>query len=296
MPAAAGSRRTLKTVLVRVVVAVVTWLALCSLFLGPGPSVDPAGAAQTATTVPPTEGSVPPPETTTSAVVTTTSAEPPTTEAVPFEEESTSEADDEVPADEVDSTTTIVEEEVEEPTTTTTVRTTTTVAPATTRPPAPGATTTSAAVPSSAASSNGGATTGSGAESSGDDSQDVLRIVMATLVVVGLLIGLLTWRYWRYSDPKRGLAPARARIPVSRSPTLVNGVDATAAQGAYGEPTELVTSATLAPSAWSAGTHDDVALRPAPGPLDHDETAVFTDDPTDPGGWPLPDRQPVGSE
>ena len=123
---------------------------------------------------------------------------------------------------------------------------------------------------------------------------------MATLVVVGLLIGLLTWRYWRYSDPKRGLAPARARIPVSRPPTLLagvdTGVDATTAQGIYGEPTELVTSATMAPtSAWSAGGHDDVSLRPPPGPYDHDQTAVFTEDPTDPGGWPVPDRQPVGS-
>jgi len=125
----------------------------------------------------------------------------------------------------------------------------------------------------------------------------VLRIVMATLVVVGLLIGLLTWRYWRYSDPKRGLAPARARIPLSRSPALTTGVGAIPAPGIHGEPTELVTSATMAPAtAWSAGEHDDVARGPVPGLYDHDQTAVFTDDPTDPGGWPLPDRQPVGSE
>jgi len=296
MPAAAGSRRTLNTLLVWVV-AVVTWLALCSLLLGRGPSVDLAGAAQTATTVSPTEGSAPPPETTTSAV-TVTSAEPTTSvETVPSGEESTSDAGDEVQVDEVESTTTIVEEEeVEEPTTTTAVRSTTTIASATTKPPAPGTTATSAAVPSSAASSNGGATTGSGATSSGDDSQDVLRIVMATLVVVGLLIGLLTWRYWCFSDPKRGLAPARARIPLSRSPALATGVG-TAAPGIDGAPTELVASATMAPTAaWSAGQHDDVGLRPAPGPYDHDQTAVFTDDPTDPGGWPLPDRQPVGSE
>lgn len=290
MPAAAGPRRTLNTLLTPVGLAIVTCLALCTLLLGRGLFVEVAGA-QAATTVP--DATVPP-ETTTSAVTTTTQEPAPTTTVdttVPVEEQTSS--DEATTEEEVESTTT-TEEEVEESVTTTSHRSTTTVAPTTTKAPA-SSTTTSAAVPSSAASSNGGATAGSGSTTSGDDSQDVLRLVMATLVVVGLLIGLLTWRYWRYSDPRRGLAPARARVPVSRPPVSHDDVDGTVAQPPFDEQTELVPSVSAAQTAaWPVVEHGQVPLRRNPGPFDH--TVVVTDDPTDPGGWTVPDRQPVGSE
>lgn len=48
---------------------------------------------------------------------------------------------------------------------------------------------------------------------SGSDTSDVVRLVMALLVVVGLLVLTLTVRYWWYTSPRRGLAPSRAILP-----------------------------------------------------------------------------------
>ncbi|MDY7102179.1 MAG: hypothetical protein S0880_13415 [Actinomycetota bacterium] len=47
------------------------------------------------------------------------------------------------------------------------------------------------------------------AASGGVDTDRVIQIVIGMLVVVALLIALLTWRYWWYTDPTRGLAPSR---------------------------------------------------------------------------------------
>jgi hypothetical protein len=128
---------------------------------------------------------------------------------------------------------------------------------------------------------------------------------MATLVVVGLIIGLLTWRYWRYSDPKRGLAPSRARLPVQRpqpsaevpEPTIAAAtLDPTALDdAALAETAMLVPSAAASGPVWSPTVPDD-AVAPGSGRAAYDPTVVAAEDPTDPGGWKLPDREPVGSD
>ena len=169
----------------------------------------------------------------------------------------------------------------------------------------PSITTTSAAVPSSAASSNGAATSGTGAAQPADESQERLRLVMATLVVVGLIIGLLTWRYWRYSDPKRGLAPSRARLPVLRPQPAAEALEPTTAspsldatvldEPALAEASMLVPSVAASGAAWSPTAPDD-AVAPGSGHASYDQTVVASEDPTDPGGWTLPDREPVGSD
>jgi hypothetical protein len=96
----------------------------------------------------------------------------------------------------------------------------------------------------------------------------MVRLVIAMLIVVGLLVGTLTWRYWHFTDPKRGLAPSRARLPHPSQPP------------APGPPP-------VAPGVelFGAGRHT------LPG-----EVGESTD-PTDPGlGWTPPNREPVPSE
>ena len=57
----------------------------------------------------------------------------------------------------------------------------------------------------------------------------------------------------------------------------------------------LVPSAAASGSAWSPTMPDDV-VAPGLGPAAYDQTVVAGEDPTDPGGWTLPDREPVGSD
>jgi hypothetical protein len=162
-------------------------------------SSDVAESTTTSEAVPSTTA----PPTTAAPATTTTEAAPPPTTAAPapavVEEE-----------EEVEPTTTVVDEEVEEePASTTTAETTATVVR---RAPIPS---TTEAVPSTTeASRSGRGSVGSTREEgTDDDSQQVVRLVIGLLVVVALLIAVLTWRYWRYTDPRRGYAPSRARLP-----------------------------------------------------------------------------------
>jgi hypothetical protein len=131
---------------------------------------------------------------------------------------------------------------------------------------------------------------------------------MAMLVVVGLLIGTLTWRYWRYSDPKRGLAPSRARLPVGRTTARVEGtggevvlsepsVAAPAAPAPAGGPFGLEpVGAEAEPTDWVASVPEGVELHGAGGAAFEPTQVYVTQDPTDPGGWAVPDREPVRSD
>ena len=47
-------------------------------------------------------------------------------------------------------------------------------------------------------------------DSGGNREQRVVWIVVGALCVVGLLIATLTWRYWWFTDPKRGYVRSRA--------------------------------------------------------------------------------------
>jgi hypothetical protein len=170
----------------------------------------PAGAQETevapvqSTSAPEEQsGTTSPPDTSTSASTTTTAptttattvaptTAPPTTEA-PVEEEVVEEEpveEEEVTEEETPST------EVEESTTTSTTR-----VPSTT-------TTARATGPQSSLV----APTRTTAPSSGDGNREqrIVWIVVGLLCVVGLLIATLTWRYWWFTDPKRGYTRSRA--------------------------------------------------------------------------------------
>jgi hypothetical protein len=58
-----------------------------------------------------------------------------------------------------------------------------------------------------------------GSAPSGDGrSGTVVTIVVALLCVVGLLVATLTWRYWWFTDPRRGYV--RSRAVLARGATL----------------------------------------------------------------------------
>jgi hypothetical protein len=149
----------------------------------------PATTETPSTTEAPTTTSTTAAPTTTATTQPTTTA-PPVTEA-PVEEEVV----EEEPVEEVveEETTT---SEVEEPATTTTRR-----VPSTT-------TTARATGPQSSLV----APTRTTAPSSGDGNREqrIVWIVVGLLCVVGLLIATLTWRYWWFTDPKRGYTRSRA--------------------------------------------------------------------------------------
>jgi hypothetical protein len=136
----------------------------------------------------------------------------------------------------------------------------TTEAPTTVPPP----TITTAPTPSSAAPGNT-APTAATSKPTADNSKQLLRLIIAMLIVVGLLVGTLTWRYWIYTDPRRGLAPSRARLP----------------QPVPGPPP--------GPPPVASGMELFGAGRQSlPG------EAIEPVDPTDPGlGWTPPNREPV---
>lgn len=48
------------------------------------------------------------------------------------------------------------------------------------------------------------------ADAQGSHHRLVVRLVSAALATVGLLIALLTWRFWWYTDPRRGYVRSRA--------------------------------------------------------------------------------------
>lgn len=185
-------------------------LAFATLGIGTlaaGPSAVPVGAqndgqqapaqpttsletttTQEATTTSPSTSSTSPPSSTSSTEPSPSTTEPvtTTTEAEPVEEEQEPTAPpstDEVP--------------VEEETTTSTRRAATTTTTGTTRGPQ-----SSVVAPTSTTAPD----TGSGSSRE----QRVVWLVVGLLCVVGLLIGTLTWRYWWFTNPRRGYARSRA--------------------------------------------------------------------------------------
>ena len=165
-------------------------------------TADVAESTTTTSEVVPSSTTAPP--TTAAPVTTTTEAAPQPTTPVT--------APAVVEDEEVEFTTTVVEEEVEEePASTTTAETT----PPTVVRRAPIPSTTEAVPSTTEGSRTGRSSVGSTREEEGadDDSQQVVRLVIGLLVVIALLIAVLTWRYWRYTDPRRGYAPSRAWLP-----------------------------------------------------------------------------------
>ena len=188
--------------------AVATVLVVASLTAVPvGAQEDEVAPAQPTSAPEEQSGTTSPPETSTSASTTTTAptttattvaptTAAPTTEA-PVEEEVV----EEEPVEEEEEEEAVTEEEtpstdVEESTTTSTSR-----VPSTT-------TTARAAGPQSSLV----APTRTTAPSSGDGNREqrIVWIVVGLLCVVGLLIATLTWRYWWFTDPKRGYTRSRA--------------------------------------------------------------------------------------
>lgn len=140
-----------------------------------------------------TSTSSPPAETTTTEATTTT-AEPTTTTEEIVEEEPVIEE----PVEEEE----VPEEEVVEETTT-----------STTRPP-PSTTTEATRGPQSSVVAP--TTTQAETTSGSSREQRVVWLVVGLLCVVGLLIGTLTWRYWWFTNPRRGYARSRAILTQSQ--------------------------------------------------------------------------------
>ena len=185
-----------------------TGMLLASVLTGFGAS--PGGALQSTTTALEPTTTVAP-----STTVGPTSTQAPTTTAAPS---TTTEP----------PTTAPPEEEPPSPTTArpspTTAATASTAKPTTTATTAkPSATTVAAAVATTAkvpatSTSSGSKTSvvpvaGSAADSGnegGSKEKQVVWIIGGLLCVVGLLIATLTWRYWWFTDPRRGYTRSRA--------------------------------------------------------------------------------------
>ena len=147
-------------------------------------------SSTTASSVEPTTTETTPtqPSTTTTVIVTTTPAPPPT---VPAATTTTEQVVEEEP------TTTTAEETVAttRATTSSTIATTSTSPQATTTAPR-----SSVVAPSTTRSVGGGTSR----------EQHVVLLVVGLLCVVGLLIATMTWRYWWFTNPKRGYVKSRA--------------------------------------------------------------------------------------
>ena len=166
--------------------------------------------------------SLPEPSTTSSPAVSTTA--PPSTTSSSTTPGSTTT----VPASSTTTATTIATSTSREPVVTdTTVRVGTTARPAAT--PATSGPTSSARPATTTTRSRPTTTVAEGPQSSviipagsdrsGDDeSRTVVTIVVALLAVVGLLVATLTWRYWWFTDPRRGYV--RSRAVLARGATL----------------------------------------------------------------------------
>lgn len=167
------------------------------------PSLEPSQVTPdvTTSTEPPTPSSTGSTTTaSTEAPAPTTTVAPTPTSVVP--ETTTTVTEPEVVEEEVEE---VVEEVVEEETATTR---------ATTRPtrPAPTmlASSTTVGGPQSSLVAPATATTASTTGTDTSREQRVVWLIVGLLCVVGLLIAALTWRYWWFTDPKRGYVRSRA--------------------------------------------------------------------------------------